>query len=172
MQVFVLHALSFGVFIGAVLWRLPCLRVRMADDQLNVPPSDPEAEEEYVWQDELPSGHALLLQSESQSSVVVSSTMAKPPLAASASASRSGVDAGELAAAAEPNPVRDYNSWVMALDLFSVIFLMFMPLALVAPALVLFYLVGSSYTWVFAWCCFWVGAVGTLGGRCGRALPV
>jgi hypothetical protein len=38
---------------------------------------------------------------------------------------------------------------------------MFMPLALVAPALVLFYLVGSSYTWVFAWCCFWMGAVGT-----------
>jgi hypothetical protein len=180
MEVFVLHALSFGVWVGCVLWRLPCLRVRLPGDANNV--EHPQAilnggREPALADDEAAGLRMQLLfggKADRSSGFKEFSSMSASRLSDNFSLNASGkkpsiASIASWSEAAGPSDADDqfiakaqlppYNSWVMALDLFSVVFIVFMPLALTAPALVLFYLVGSSYTWIWSWVFYWGGAI-------------
>jgi hypothetical protein len=125
-QVFFLHAIPLGVFLGAVLWRLPWLQSTTSkhDNSIDTIPDAAGAAQEMLIE-------------------------------------RFGIYADASHADEDLTDVLENDVWpdqIIALDLFSMVLVVFVPVALVAPALVLFYLVGSTYIWMYAWLSFWLSA--------------
>jgi hypothetical protein len=169
MQVFILHALPFGLWVGCLAWRLPFLRVQTPTSRTYRPKSKATAWVEDVVEKSQPqktqpvaTAFNGMLSSwdddqKHEPSAQPKSIHSSEPLQMQ---STFGNGKNELLLIPQPQSSAAkwstvYNNYVLALDLFSTVLVIFVPVSLIAPALVLYYLVGQSFVWMWAWICYW-----------------
>jgi hypothetical protein len=129
MQTFILHALPAGILLGSVLWRLSCFRVQ--DSKNEGEGNYIDEEDKSDDEDDEDEGKRMNKKDTRSATQVLGESMLRIPSA---------------------NAI--YNNYILAYDLFTTVLCIFIPIALIAPALVLFYLVGGTYAWMSGWGCY------------------